>query len=95
MALGINVTYRVKPGAREEFMLALEENKIRECVLAEAGCLQYDYYLCAHRPDEILLVERWENAAAQALHMTQPHMTPLNKLKERLVEDVLLVKYQL
>lgn len=95
MALGINVTYRVKPGAREEFLSAIEELKIRECVLAEAGCLQYDYYRCANRPDEVLLVEQWESAAAQALHAAQPHMALLAKVKERLVDDVILVKYQL
>lgn len=95
MALGINVTYRLKPGAREEFMSQVEELGIRDLVLAEAGCLQYDYYRCAHRPDEVLLVERWESADAQALHMTQPHMAQLAKVKERLAEDVILVKYQL
>lgn len=95
MALGINVTYRLKSGAREEFLSALEERKVRELVLAEAGCLQYDYYRSAHRPDEVLLVERWESADAQALHMTQPHMALLAQLKEQLVEDVSLVRYQL
>jgi len=95
MALGIDVTYRLKAGAREGFLSALEEIGLRESVLAEAGCLQYDYYRCAHRPDEVLLVERWESAADQARHMEQPHMARLARLKERFVEEVALTKYQI
>ena len=31
----------------------------------------------------MLLVELWETAAHQAVHMTQPHMKALAELKER------------
>ena len=47
------------------------------------GCLQYDYFFSSESDDTVLLVELWETAAHQAVHMTQPHMKALAELKER------------
>ena len=93
--IGINVTYRAKPGCRQAFLDALSAAGIRDAVLSEAGCVQYDYYLSANRADEVLLVERWESQEAQKLHLTQPHMDRVKQLKERFVERTTLVCYEL
>ena len=95
MSLGINVTYQVKPGRRQEFLDALSAAGVREAVLNEAGCLQYDYYLSAGEPDQVLLVERWESRQAQQLHLTQPHMAKMREIKERLVDKTALTSYEL
>ena len=89
--IGINVTYRAKPGCRQAFLDALSAADIRDAVLSEAGCVQYDYYLSANRADEVLLVERWE----QKLHLTQPHMVKVREIKERLVDETVLTSYEL
>ena len=95
MSLGLNVTYRTKPGLAQDFLDALSAAGIREAVRAEAGCLQYDYFLSAGDPDQVLLVERWESQQAQTLHLAQPHMDRVKALKERFVEETSLIRYEL
>ena len=91
--LGINVTYTMKPGMREEFLRRLEEGNFRQTVLAEAGCLGYDYYRGVEDENILLLVERWTERKAQEVHMTRPHMVPLKEIKERCVADSLVEKF--
>ena len=40
----VYVRYNMKPGAREGFLEALAGMGLRKAVLAEEGCLGYDYY---------------------------------------------------
>ncbi len=86
------VTYTAKPGQRETFLRALAARGIPEAVRAEAGCLQYDYYLSIENEDEILLLERWTSAEAQQTHLRQPHMAQARELKELYVETTALRK---
>lgn len=41
---------------------------------AEAGCLEYSFWVSADDPNAIGLIERWENEDALTSHMGQPHM---------------------
>ena len=77
MAFILNVTYTMKPGLRAEFLREVSEHGIQKAVLAEEGCLQYQYFEAVDEPDKLLLVERWTERTAQEVHMTQPHMVPL------------------
>ena len=90
--LTLLVTYTAKPGMRETFLRALAARGIPDMIRAEAGCLQYDYYLSIERADEILLLERWTSPQAQAAHLGQPHMATLREIKERYVESTSLRK---
>ena len=40
----LNVTYTMKPGLRAEFLREVSEHGIQKAVLAEEGCLQYQYF---------------------------------------------------
>ena len=51
--------------------------EFQKAVLAEEGCLQYQYFEAVDEPDKLLLVERWTERKAQEVHMTRPHMVPL------------------
>ena len=93
--LGINVTYTMKPGMREEFLRRLAEGSFRETVLAEAGCLGYDYYRSVENENVLLLVERWTDRQAQQLHLQQPHMALVRATKEACAEDTRLELYDL
>ena len=86
------VTYHAKPGMRETFLRALAARGLPDAVRAEAGCLQYDYFLSIENADEILLMERWESAEAQQIHLRQPHMAQVRELKELYVENMTLRK---
>ncbi len=44
MAFILNVTYTMKPGLRAEFLREVSEHGIQKAVLAEEGCLQYQYF---------------------------------------------------
>lgn len=88
--LTLLVTYTAKPGMRETFLRALAARGIPDMIRAEAGCLQYDYYLSIENADEILLLERWTSAEAQQTHLRQPHMAQARELKEQYVENTTL-----
>lgn len=87
----LNVTYTMKPGMRETFLKEVQAQGILDAVRREDGCLQYDYYLPVETSDTLLLVERWQNRAAQQTHLTTPHMAALGPIKERCVVSTQLV----
>ena len=55
----------------------------------------YDYYFSAQDADELLLIERWESAAHQRVHMEQPHMARLKAIKEQFVDSTAVGKVRL
>ena len=79
----IHVTYQAKPGRGREFVRQIVSQGLRGKILAEDGCLQSDSLFSSESDDTVRLVELWETAAHQAVHMTQPHMKALAELKER------------
>lgn len=81
----LNVTYTMKPGMRETFLKEVQEQGILDAVHHEDGCLQYNYYLPLEPSDTLLLVERWQDRAAQQGHLTTSHMAQLGKIKEQCV----------
>ena len=93
--LGLNVTYIMKPGMREEFLRRLEEGKFRQAALGDAGCLGYDYYRSVEDEDVLLLVERWADHQAQQVHLRQPHMDLVRQVKEACVAETKLDLYAL
>ena len=81
------VRYHAKPGCREAFVRQVVEEGILTLIREEKGCLAYDYYFSAQDADELLLIERWESAAHQRVHMEQPHMARLKAIKEQFVDS--------
>ena len=93
--LGLNVTYTMKPGKREEFVAQVTGQGILQAIREENGCLSYCYFASVEDPDQLLLVERWTDEQAQAAHMGQPHMKRLAAIKESCALDTKLERYQL
>ncbi len=89
----LNVTYKTKPGMREEFLEAILREGIDEASRAEAGNLKYDYYLPFDGGDELLLVEKWRDAEALAVHAKTPHFLRLGALKTAYVTETVIEKY--
>lgn len=56
--LTLLVTYTAKAGQRDAFLQAVLQSGLPERIRQEDGCLRYDYFLSAERPDEILLAEQ-------------------------------------
>lgn len=88
--LTLFVKYTAKPGMRETFVRTLVEKGIVTAIRNETGCICYDYYFSAQDENVVLLVEKWESAEHQRIHMTQPHMAELMAIKEQYVSDTVL-----
>ena len=92
--LVFNVTFRCRPGMRDAFLNAIRAEGIAEAARAEAGNLQYDWYLPADGGDELFLVEKYADADAVTAHVRQAHTARLVELKEAYVRDLVLEKYE-
>lgn len=92
---GLNVTYILAPGKREEFLAELSRCGVQEDVRKEDGCLQYDLFIPVEDENKLLLVEKWTTRAAQKIHLTQPHMDKMRAAKESRVTETLVEGYDL
>lgn len=77
----IYVVFKTVDGKREEFIEKVKAEGIVDAVRAENGCLRYDYYYSEKDKNEILLIEAWESAEYQKVHIAQPHMVRLREIK--------------
>ncbi len=93
--LMLYVRYMAKDGYRETFVRELVEEGILTLIREEPGCLAYDYYFSAQDENELLLIERWESAAHQRVHMEQPHMARLREIKDKYIADTRLGRVRL
>ena len=71
------------------------EEGILTLIRQEDGCLAYDYYFSAQDENELLLIERWQSAEHQRVHMQQPHMARLKSIKEQNVDSTTRGKVRL
>ena len=90
----IYVVFKCFEGKREAFVDAVRREGILDAVLAEDGCLRYDYYFSEKDPTELLLIEAWETKRHQEIHIEQPHMAKLRELKGDYIESTTLGEFQ-
>ena len=69
----LNVTYKCKPGLRDEFLEMIFTEGIDRACRAEDGNIRYDYYTPVEGGDELFLLEKWRDADALAKHAGQPN----------------------
>lgn len=89
----LNVTYKCRPGMREEFLEHIITEGIDDASRAEAGNIKYDYYLPFDGGDELLLVEKWRDEAALSAHSAAPHFARLGELKPIYVLETVVERY--
>lgn len=86
--LKILVEYSVKENKLNDFLTEIKNNKIREKVLEEKGCISYDYFLPEDiTQNKLVLIEKWQSKDLQQLHLTTPHMQTFSAIKEKYVYD--------
>ena len=90
----LNVTYRCKPGMREEFLEMIMTEGIDAASRAEEGNVMYDYYIPVDGSDELLLLEKWKDADALAAHRGEPHFARLGEIKPEFVDDTVIEKFE-
>lgn len=86
------VTYTAKPGKRQDYLKALTDSGILNKVREENGCLGYDFYESPEQEDTLLLVEQWQDADCQKIHMEQPHMKEAMVIKDQYIDQTTVVK---
>ncbi|MBO5994224.1 MAG: antibiotic biosynthesis monooxygenase [Firmicutes bacterium] len=89
----LNVTYKCKPDMREEFLEMIMTEGLDEASRAEAGNIKYDYYIPTEGSDDLLLLEKWQDAEALAEHGKQPHFARLGELKGTYVFETIIEKF--
>lgn len=89
----LNVTYKCRPGMREEFLETILREGIDEASRAEAGNLKYDYYLPFDDNGDLLLVEKWRDADALKAHAETPHYAKLRELKPAFVIETAVERF--
>ena len=68
--------------------LKLMRNMVRLCRL-EHGCISYEYFKGISNPNQVILIQEWENADCLQQHYQTDHMEHfLSKLGEFLVSPV-------
>ena len=74
----LHVRYR---GENAKSFAGEMQKGLRSSVLAEDGCLQYDYFLPIGEKDCVLLIEHWRDQAALDAHAAGAPMAQLKDLK--------------
>jgi len=90
----IYVVFECVPGKREQYVEKIKQEGILDAVRAEDGCLRYDYYFSEKDPNELLLIEAWESAHHQKVHIEQPHMARLREFKDEYVKNTVLGEFK-
>ena len=89
----LNVTYKCKPDMAHEFLEAIMTEGLDVACRAEEGNIKYDYYFPADDSDEMVLIEKWKDAEALALHGTLPHFARIGELKNEYVDETIIEKF--
>lgn len=71
----INVFMRVAAEHRAEVLEAAKELVAKS--LNDAGCVAYDIFESATRPDVLMICETWKDAVSLAAHEKAPHFVSL------------------
>ena len=72
----LHVLYRGEKA--NDFASEMERSGLRAAVLAEEGCIQYDYYQPLAEEKCVLLVEHWRDRAAGKAQGAQGKLRPRN-----------------
>lgn len=91
----IYVNFKCVPDKREKFVERVRAEGILSAVLAEDGCLRYDYYFSEADENELLLIEAWETKEHQQIHIAQPHMAKLRSFKNEYITSSELGEFEL
>lgn len=88
------VTFKCRPGTREEFLEKLTREGIVDACRKEEGNLGYTYYLAAENSCDLLLIEKWQDIGAVMKHARQGHMARMDEIKAAYVTDMVIEPYE-
>ena len=71
----LNVFIRTTESNREELLRTARE--LTAASVKDAGCIAYDIFESATRPDVLMICETWSDAKVLTAHEQTPHFTTL------------------
>lgn len=88
----VQSTFQLLPDSKQE-ALKLMRNMVRLCRL-EHGCLSYEYFKGVTDPNQVVLLQEWEDSECLHEHYQTDHMDNfLNKLGDYLESPVATRSY--
>ena len=91
----LHVTYTMKPGVTpKDFFEALNAAGIPEKCQQEKGNISYNYFYLADNPDQLFLLEIWENDEVLTAHQQTSHFQQIPSIKEKYVDHTDLQRYE-
>ena len=90
--INIIVTITVKENHRAAMLPLLE--KLTEASQQENGNIRYQHYLHPTDPEQLLILEVWQDADVLAAHEKTPHFTTLLPQIEKLALGLDIHKYE-
>lgn len=91
----IYVIFNCVPGKREDYIKKIKAEGILDAILAEDGCIKYEYYFSEKDQNQILLIEEWESKQHQQVHLEQEHMVRLRSFKNDFVLETVLGEFEI
>ena len=91
-ALTMVETYKAKPSMRQTNVQQQRSSGILKKIRKANGCLRYDLYFSEEDENTLLLVEQWQDADFQKIHLEQPHMKEAMAVKEQYIDQTSVVK---
>jgi autoinducer 2-degrading protein len=82
----IIVDFRLKPGAKADFLRLINENARASC-REEPGCRRFDVLATESESDRIVLYEIYDDRAAFDAHIKTRHFASFNEASAALVAD--------
>lgn len=91
----LHVTYTGEKGSARAFAQEMMSGGLQQAVLGEDGCLQYHYFQPVGGDDtQVVLLEKWRDAAALAAHSNGEPMAKIKALKEQYDLDTALERFE-
>ena len=91
----IYVKFDCYPEKREAFVETVKNEGILASILAEDGCISYEYYYSESDENLLLLVEAWESKRHQQVHIEQPHRARLREIKGDYIKTTTIGEFEI
>lgn len=75
--------YTLKKGTRTQYLAEIKKAEIIEKCRAEKGNISYEFLNSNDNPNEIVVLERWENQKVLDIHGTLPHFAEMLEIKKQ------------
>ena len=83
MSITVNLRYKGKNGSAKKFAEEMISSGTADLIRKEKGNLRYEYYLSLEDPEELLLIDSWEDQEAIDIHHQSPMMKTIAELREK------------